>query len=46
MQNSVRKMFSLAIALLLALCGAAAAGDNANVVISLDSGEHASAGCW
>ncbi len=44
MQNSVRKMFSLAIALLLALCGAAAAGDNANVVISLDSGEHASAG--
>ena len=43
MQNSVRKMFPLAIALLLALCGAAIAGDNANVVISLD-GEHAAAG--
>ena len=43
MQNSVRKMFPLAIALLLALCGAAVAGDNANVVISLDS-EHASVG--
>ena len=43
MQNSVRKMFPLAIALLLALCGAAVAGDNANVVISLD-GEHAAAG--
>ena len=43
MQNSVRKTFSLAIALLLALCGAAVAGDNANVVISLD-GEHAAAG--
>ena len=42
MQNSVRKMFPLAIALLLALCGAAVAGDNANVVISLD-GEHAAA---
>ena len=42
MQNSVRKTFSLAIALLLALCGAAIAGDNANVVISLD-GEHAAA---
>ena len=42
MQNSVRKTFSLAIALLLALCGAAVAGDNANVVISLD-GEHAAA---
>ena len=44
MQNSVRKMFPLAIALLLGLCGAAVAGDNANVVISLDSGEHAAAG--
>lgn len=43
MQNSVCKTFSLAIALLLALCGAAVAGDNANVVISLD-GEHAAAG--
>ena len=43
MQNSVRKMFPLAIALLLGLCGAASAGDNANVVISLDSGEHADA---
>ena len=43
MQNSVRKTFPLAIALLLALCGAAVAGDNANVVISLD-GEHAAAG--
>ena len=43
MQNSVRKMFPLAIALLLALCGAAVAGDNANVVISLD-GAHAAAG--
>ncbi|MCY3787555.1 MAG: hypothetical protein OXH63_02075, partial [Gemmatimonadetes bacterium] len=42
MQNSVRKIFPLAIALLLALCGAAVAGDNANVVISLD-GEHAAA---
>ena len=42
MQNSVRKTFSLAIALLLALCGAAVAGDNANVVISLD-GDHAAA---
>ena len=42
MQNSVRKMFPLAIALLLGLCGAAVAGDNANVVISLD-GEHAAA---
>ena len=44
MQNSVRKMFPLAIALLLAVCGAAVAGDNANVVVSLDSGEHASVG--
>ena len=44
MQNSVRKMFPLAIALLLALCGAAAAGDNANVVISLDSEDQTSAG--
>ena len=43
MQNSVRKTFPLAIALLLALCGAAVAGDNANAVISLD-GEHAAAG--
>ena len=43
MQNSVRKTFPLAIALLLALCGAAVAGDNANVVIALD-GEHAAAG--
>lgn len=43
MQNSVRKMFPLAIALLFGLCGAAVAGDNANVVISLD-GEHAAAG--
>ena len=43
MQNSVRKTFSLAIALLLALCGAAVAGNNANVVVSLD-GEHAAAG--
>ena len=43
MQNSVRKTFPLAIALLLALCGAAVAGDNANVVISL-GGEHAVAG--
>ena len=44
MQNSVRKMFPLAIALLLGLCGAAVAGDNADVVISSDSGEHADAG--
>jgi len=36
MQNSVRKIFPLAIAMLLALCGAAIAGDNANVVVSLD----------
>ena len=43
MQNSVRKTFPLVIALLLGLCGAAVAGDNANVVISLDSGEHADA---
>ena len=42
MQNSVRKTFPLAIALLLALCGAAVAGDNANVVISIDA-EHAAA---
>ncbi len=42
MHNSVRKTFPLAIALLLALCGAAVAGDNANVVISLDE-EHAAA---
>ena len=44
MQNSVRKMLPLAIALSLALCGTAIAGDNANVVISLDSGEHVAAG--
>jgi hypothetical protein len=37
MQNSVRKMFPLAIAMLLALCGAAIAGDNAGVVVSIDS---------
>ena len=37
MQNSVRKIYSLAIAMLLALSGAATAGDNANVVVSLDS---------
>lgn len=43
MQNSARKMFPLAIALLFGFCGAAVAGDNANVVISLD-GEHAAAG--
>ena len=43
MQNSVRKMFPLAIALLLALCSAAVAGDNANVVISLDSEEYVAA---
>ena len=36
MQNSVRKIFPLAIAMLLALCGAAIAGDNAGVVVSLD----------
>ncbi|SVB37616.1 uncharacterized protein METZ01_LOCUS190470, partial [marine metagenome] len=36
MQNSVRKIYSLAIAMLLALSGAATAGDNANVVVSLD----------
>ena len=40
MQNSVRKIFPLAIALLLALCGAAVAGDNANVNISLASEPH------
>lgn len=44
MQNSVRKMLPVAIALLLALCGTAIAGDNANVVISLDTGEHIAAG--
>jgi hypothetical protein len=32
----VRKIFPLAIAMLLALCGAAIAGDNANVVVTLD----------
>ena len=36
MQNSVRKMFPLAIAFLLALCGAAIAGDNAGVAVSID----------
>ena len=36
MQNSVRKIYPLAIAMLLALSGAATAGDNANVVVSLD----------
>ena len=36
MQNSVRKIFPLAIAMLLALCGAAIAGDNSDVVITLD----------
>lgn len=43
MKNSVCKTFPLAIALLLALCSAAVAGDNANVVILQDSGEHADA---
>ena len=43
MQNSVRKMFALALALLLALCGGAIAGENAQVVISFD-GDHAAAG--
>jgi len=33
----VRKMFPLAIAMLLALSGAAIAGDNAGVVVSIDS---------
>ncbi len=42
MQNSLCKTFPLAIALLLAFCGAAVAGNNASVVISLD-GEHAAA---
>ncbi len=37
MQKSVRKIFTLAIASLLALSGAAFAGDNAGVVVSLDS---------
>ena len=37
MQNSVCKIFPLAIAMLLALCGAAIAGDNADVVISTES---------
>ena len=37
MQNSVRKILTLAIASLLALSGAAVAGDNAGVVVSLDS---------
>ena len=36
MQNSVRKIYPLAIAMLLALSGAAFAGDNANVDVSLD----------
>jgi len=37
MRNSVRKALPLAIAFLFALCGAAFAGDNADVVISLDT---------
>jgi hypothetical protein len=37
MKNSVRKSFPLAIAMLLALCGAAIAGDNADVDVSLDT---------
>ena len=37
MQNSVRKALPLAIAVLLVLWGAAFAGDNAGVTISLDS---------
>jgi hypothetical protein len=37
MQNSVRKALPLATAFLLALCGAAIAGDNANVIVSLTS---------
>jgi hypothetical protein len=37
MQNSVRKILTLAIASLLALSGAAIAGNNAGVVVSLDS---------
>jgi len=36
MKNSVCKIFPLAIAMLLALCGTATAGDNADVVISID----------
>ena len=36
MQNSVRKILSLATAFLLALCSASTAGDNAGVVISMD----------
>jgi len=36
MQNSVRKIFPLATAFLLALCSASTAGDNAGVVISMD----------
>ena len=36
MQNSVRKIFPLATAFLLALCSASTAGDNAGVVVSLD----------
>lgn len=37
MQNSVRKTLPLAIAFLLVLSGAAFAGDNAAVVLSLDT---------
>jgi len=36
MQNSVRKIFPLATAFLLALCSASTAGDNAGVVVSMD----------
>jgi hypothetical protein len=36
MQNSVRKIFPLATAFLLALCSASTAGDNAGVVVSID----------
>ena len=36
MQNSVRKIFPLATAFLLALCSASNAGDNAGVVVSMD----------
>tara|TARA_Y100001933_G_scaffold48751_1_gene47475 strand:- start:10541 stop:12112 length:1572 start_codon:yes stop_codon:yes gene_type:complete len=35
MQNSVRKIFPLATAFLLALCSASTAGDNAGVVVSI-----------
>jgi len=36
MQNSVRKIFPLATAFLLALCSASTAGDNAGVVVSIN----------